>query len=223
MTIRIIATLVVALLNLVLVFVIYKKDKLKTKSITYFSTFCIFTFLWSISIAGTFIIQNIQLFIWLNKFSYFFAMGIFLLFFKFSIEYPYKTIKISRILKIILIAFSSLIFYYIFFNKLFSEIKLFSFGLHEIENNNILLIYGIYLIFLLLCSYYILIKKYILSQGINKTRLIIVIFGTLIPFILAMIFDWYVIYIGRYDLDRNGPFFAILMNASIAYLIFKKD
>lgn len=222
MTFRIIATFIVGLLNLVLALVIYKKDKWKTRSMIFFSLFCILTFLWSISVAGTFMARNISLLIWLNKFSYFFAACIFLLFLKFSIEYPYQINKLSKMLVTIIYIFSITIFYFIFFDKLFSEIKLFPFGLHEIENNNILLIYGIYLIFLLLCSYYILIKKYILSQGINKTRLIIVILGTLIPFILAMIFDWYVIYIGRYDLDRNGPFFGIIMNLSIFYLLLKK-
>ena len=66
-------------------------------------------------------------------------------------------------------------------------------------------------------------KKYILSEGINKKRLLIIIISTLIPFILGMIFDWYVIYIGKYDFDRIGPIFTIIMSGSIAYLLFKKE
>lgn len=221
-TIKIMLNIIIGTLNIIIAIMIYKKNRVKTKAIIHFIMFCIFAFLWSINVAMTFITQNIILFSWLNKLSYFLAMCISISFLFFSFEYPYRISKINKWLCAFIALFFSFITYLIIF-RLSDTIQLLSFGLYPIENNNILLLFGIYMIVILLIGYFILIKKYILSEGINKKRLLIIIISTLIPFILGMIFDWYVIYIGKYDFDRIGPIFTIIMSGSIAYLLFKKE
>ncbi len=223
MTIRFIITIIVAIFNLILALIIYKKNRGKTKSVLYFILFCIFAFLWSSSVAATFISKNELTYLLFTKLSYLFAAEIFIIFLLFSFEYPYQITKLNKFLTFIVIFLSIIIFYSIVSNWLLIKVEKFPFGFHEIENKIPLLLYGIFLFFILICSYGILIKKYLSAEGINKKRLFIIIIGTSIPFIFGLIFDWYVVYVGRYDLDRNGPLFAIPLDLSIMYLLFKKD
>ena len=212
----------VVLINFLLGTVIYLKSRSRVKFGVYFSLMCFSAALWSLCIALTLMVLNRDIFLWPVKFSFIFATLIFIFFLLFSIEFPYKDKKVSKIFKYYFYLSTIFIFYIILSNKLVIGIYQDNFGLHQMENKFLHLIYGLYFLILLIYSYYSLFLKYHKSQGVNRSRLMFVILGALIPFIFGIFFVWYVPHINKHYLLWIGPIFSIFMTLSIGYLLFKK-
>lgn len=214
----------VGLINLVISIIIFTKYKTKEKSIKYFGLLCVSTLLWSINIGLISIIKNNDIYKLLGNLTYTTGTLILINFFMFSIYFPYTIKSKSLILfKTLLIILSAVTFYILFSNIMVSKIYIKNNQISYVPNTILHLIYGILFSIILLYTYYILIKKHINSQGINKKRISVVIFGTAISFILGFYFDWYLIHINIFQFFWLGPVFTIIMNFSIAYLLFKRD
>ena len=86
-----------------------------------------------------------------------------------------------------------------------------------------------YLAFFLIFSYYFiwafvnLIKKYLVSEGVIKRQLCIVIFSFGLAAIFGMVFDLFLPYFGNWKLNWLGPYFTIFIMLGIADLIFIKN
>ncbi len=203
---------------------ILKKHRgIKNKANIYFAFMCFIAGLWTIIDILILFTQNNNISIALNQLVYFCTTLIIICFLLFSIEFPYKLFKIPKLIYYILTSISLLIFYIIFSKNFIIKHYYYNKVLYQVVDINLNLIYGIYFIILLILALSILIKKYILAQGINKQTLKNILIATTVPYILGVFFAWYLPYIGKHSYDWLGAVSAILMNASIAYLIFKKD
>lgn len=216
--------LISGLINLVIGIIIFSKYKMREKSTRYFGLLCISALLWSINICLILVIKNNNIYKILGNLTYTTGTLILINFFMFSIHFLYTTkIKSLMLFKILLLILSAITFYILFSNTMVSKIYIENNQISYIPNTILHLTYGILFSVILLYTYYILIKKYISSQGINKKRISIVIFGTAISFILGFYFDWYLIHINIFQFFWLGPIFTLIMNLSIAYLLFKRD
>lgn len=215
---------VVGLINLTIGIIIFTKYGGKDKSTKYFGLLCISALLWSINIGLISVIKNNNIYKILGNLTYTTGTLILVNFFMFSIYFLYKTKNKALVqFKILLTTLSILTLYILFSNTMISKIYTESNQISYEPNRVLHLIYGILFLIILLYTYYILIKKYINAQGINKKRISIVIFGTVVSFILGFYFDWYLIHINVFQFFWLGPIFTTIMNFSIAYLLFKKD
>ena len=212
----------VALINLGLGILVLSKNKSKEKFIKYFALMCVSAGLLSFCIALASVTLNETIFLWLVKLSFISAVFIFIFFLLFSIEFPYKDKKVSKVFKYFVYLSTIFIFYIILSGKLFIGIYQYNSSLYEMEDKFFHLIYGLYFFILLIYSYYLLFLKYHKSQGVNRSRLMFVILGALIPFIFGIFFVWYVPHINKHYLLWIGPIFSIFMTLSIGYLLFKK-
>lgn len=214
--------MIIFLLNITLSILIFRKNLAKQKYITYFGIICISTGIWAISIGASLLIKNINLYKHLVKLFYISATCIFIFFLLFAEEFIYRTHK-KNIYKYLIFILFAIFIILITLNQFCINTYSDQYGIHEIENKTVHLLYGIYIIIIFIYSYYILFKKFISSDGINKKRLRFIIIGTLIPFIIGIYFDWYFPHIGKHYMDWMGPIFTAIMNFSIAYLLFKRD
>lgn len=214
--------LIVGLINLAISIIIFTKYKGKEKSTKYFGLLCISALLWSINIGLISVIKNNNTYKTLGNLTYTTGTLILTNFFMFSIYFLYATKnKFLILFKILLTILSTLTLYILFSNTMISKIYTENNQISYEPNTILHLIYGILFSIILLYTYYILIKKYINSQGVNKKRISVVIFGTAISFILGFYFDWYLIHINVFKFFWLGPVFTTIMNFSIAYLLFK--
>jgi N-terminal 7TM region of histidine kinase len=207
----------VALINIILGFLIIFKNKNNDKSKLYFSLMCFSAGLWSLVSALIQIISNVPYYIWVDRFIYVFTSFSVLSFLFFSYEFPYRIKRILSLLKYFFIIITFLMILLVLSNKFILGVYYYNGSLYQLENKGLNLIYGLYFIILLTYSYYLLFYKYFKSQGINKSVLKYLIHSTLIPFILSVLFAWYLPYIGKHYLYWIGPVFTIIMN----YLIFR--
>jgi hypothetical protein len=207
----------VALFNISLGLIILLKNKNKDKSKLYFSLMCFSAGLWSFVSALVQITTNIPYYIWIDRSIYVFTSFSVLFFLFFSYEFQYKIRKIPNILKYFFIILTFLMILLVLSNKFIIGVYHYNEFLYQLENKGLNLIYGLYFMMLLICSYYLLFFKCFKSQGINKSVLKYLIYSTLFPFILAVLFAWYFPYTGRHYLYWIGPIFTIIMN----YLIFR--
>jgi len=216
--------IIVGLINLTIGIVIFTKYRGGEKSTKYFGLLCVSTLLWSINIGLIAVVKNNSIYKTLGNLTYTTGALILINFFIFSIYFLHTTKNKSLILfKILIIIFSILTLYILFTNIMVSKIYTKNNQISYTPNAILHLLYGILFLIILLYAYYILIKKYINSQGINKKRISIVVLGTAISFILGFYFDWYLIHINVFKFFWLGPIFTITMNFSIAYLLFKKN
>jgi len=215
--------MLVALLNLSLGIIILLKNKNKDKSKLYFSLMCFSAGLWSLVSALIQTITNSYYYIWIDRFIYVFTSISVFLFLFFSYEFPYRVKRISNFLRYFFISLTLIMIGMVLSSKFIFDVYYYNGNLYQLENKTLNLIYGLYFLFFLFYSYYLLFKKYFISSGINKTRLMFVIICTFFPFIFSVLFAWYFPYIGKHYLYWIGPVFTILMNLSVGYLLFKKE
>lgn len=214
---------IVTISNISLGLVILKKQK-KSKEPwkIYFSLMSIFTALWTICIFATINTQDDFTFLLSDKFIYIFTSLIVISFLMFCIYFPYKSIKIRKITKLVFVMINLLLFYFILSDKLITGHYLKNNTFYQTENKFPNLIYGVYFLLILICSYIILYKKWILSDGINKLIIKKITIYTSIPYFLGIIFGWFFPYLGMHQFHWLGAFFTLFMNISIFYLLFKK-
>ena len=213
--------MLVAVINVALSFIIWKRNKNKDKARLYFSLMCFSAGLWSISLGLMFLDVSIFFYTLSVKGNYIFSTCIFIFFMFFCSEFLYKVKnKILNYLALLLFLTTLPI---IFTNFLFKKIYFYE-GLLRYDPNLIMhLLYGFFFLLIFFYSYHILFLKYKNSQGINQSRILLIIIGTLISFIFGIYFDWVVLYVNQYHLFWIGPVFMIIMNSSVAYLLFKKE
>ena len=222
MNFRFIILLFIAIINFVLGFLVYFKNKSRERFVKYFALMCFSAGLWSFCVALTLIIKNSDIFLWIVRGSFIFAILIFISFLLFTIEFPYRIKRINKIFKYYFYLSTFFVFYVILF-KLVVGSYIYNSNLYQIENKQFHLYYGTYFLILIIYSYYLLFLKHKESQGINKKRLMLVIFGTLISFILGIFFVWFIPHINKHYLQWLGPIFSLFMTFSIGYLLFKKN
>ena len=222
MWIKFIILMFVALLNLTLGVLISVKNRGKEKFIKYFVLMCFSAGLWSLVSALIQLITNVYWYIWIDRFIYVSTSFSVLFFLFFSYEFPYRIKKIHNVLKYFIILFTFIMICLVLSNKFIFGVYQYNGTLYQLENKSLNLIYGLYFIVFLFYSYYLLFKKYFISSGINKLRLLFVIICTFFPFILSVLFAWYFPYTGKHYLYWIGPIFTIFMNFSITYLLFKR-
>ena len=215
--------MLVALINIGLGIIIWLKNNNRPKFIKYFVLMCLCAGLWSLVSALIQLITNVYWYIWIDRFIYVFTSFSVLLFLFFSYEFPYRIKKMSNILKYFIILFTFIMICLVLSNKFIFGVYERNGVLYQLENKILNLIYGVYFIIFLFYSYYLLFRKYFISSGINKSRLLFIIICTFFPFIFSVLFAWYFPYIGRHYLYWIGPVFTIFMNFFIAYLLFKKE
>ncbi|HNV96704.1 MAG TPA: histidine kinase N-terminal 7TM domain-containing protein [bacterium] len=213
-----------ATINIAIGFIIMKKNNGREKFSRYFSLLCISAFFWSINIAGLSVIKNNSIYKILSNLTYATGTLILINFFMFSVYFLYTVKnKILIVFKALLFILSIITLYILFSDQMVTNIYIENNQISYIPDSTLHLIYGILFSLMLFYAYYILVMKYINSQGINKKRVFIVIFGTMVSFILGFYFDWYLIHINIFKFFWLGPIFILIMNFSIAYLLFKKD
>ncbi|MCD4705822.1 hypothetical protein K8R61_01950 [bacterium] len=213
--------MLVAVINIVLGLIIWQRNKNKDKARFYFSLMCISAGLWSIGIGTSLLIRQVNFYLLNAQLFYLFATLIFLFFYFFSIHIIYN--YSFRLLNYIVVLFTVFILFIIFSDYFLIGTYLDMYGLHEIENKSLHLLYGLYIFILLFYSYYLLFRKYLKSQGVNKRIILFILITTSIPFVLGIIFDWYLPHINKHYLDWIGPIFVFFMTFSISYLLFKKE
>lgn len=216
--------LLICMLNLILGIFIIKKNKTKQESIKYFLLLCFSAFCWSLNIGLIAIVTQDLSYRIIANFTYFTGNMILISFFMFSKTFPYYIKnRLQQIFNFLLLLLSTLTIYILFSNKMVENIYIKSNQISYSPNQNLHLAYGILYLVILIYSYHNLLKKYISSSGINKERILIVIVGTITSFIFAIYFDWYLIHINQFNFFWIGPIFILIMNFSIAYLLFKKN
>ncbi len=217
---RFLILMLVTLLNVSLGFFVLKKSRANIAKI-YFSFICFASAMWSAGLALASVIRKEDIFLINMRFLYIAATAIFLFFFLFAVNFLYKY-KLNIILKYLFILVSAGIFYVIISGQLFEGIYEYQGFIYQLENNSLILIYGIYFILILLISYYILLRKFFISQGVNRKILSWLISWTAIAFILGIFFAWYMTCLGKQYFNWFGCLATIFMNFSIFYLCFKK-
>ncbi len=215
--------LIISILNLILGLLIFKKNITKDRAKIYFSMMCFSASMWILASSIIQIAKNQILFLWADRFIYFFAALIIFFFWLFSNEFIYKSDKLFYTKKIIITIITIMILSLTLSKILITGNYSLGNALYQTENKLVNLFYGIYFIALFISSCYIILKKYIKSCGINKYSLQIIMLGTIPSFIIATIFCWYLPYAGKHYLYWIGTIFALPMNFSIAYLLFKRD
>lgn len=214
--------MLVALLNLSLGILISIKNQGKEKFIKYFVLLYFSATIWTLGLGFALLITDANLFLIIARVFYVAATVIVLSFFMFSVHFLYSY-KLNKIFKYIISLFTLYIFYIILSGDLFIGVYEYRGLMHELEDSILHLIYGIYFIGIMIYSHYLLFLKYRESQGINKSRLLFVIIGTLTSFVFGTFFAWYMPYINKHYLDWIGPVFVFFMTFSISYLLFKKE
>lgn len=222
--IKIIILLISLVSNIFIGIKILQKNKgINNRANTYFAFMCFVAGIWTIIDIMILHTLNNDISIILNQLVYFCTTLIIILFLLFSVEFPYKLLRIPKCMYYVLVSISLFIFYIIFSKNFIIRHYYYNKILYQVVDINLNLIYGIYFITLLIFALLILLKKYILAQGINKQILKNILLATTIPYILGVFFAWYLPYIGKHYYDWIGAVSALLMNLLIAHLIFKKD
>ncbi|MDD3284836.1 MAG: histidine kinase N-terminal 7TM domain-containing protein [Patescibacteria group bacterium] len=214
--------LIVFILDLILGIFLIWKNKSKDMSKIYFGLVCISGSLWSLFLSFSLLTTNSDLYFLNAKLYYFFATLIFIFFYYFSIVFLYKKNVISEIITYFILLGFILVIYVLFFDIFLIGVYFDKYGMHEIENKFLHLLYGFYILFILFISYVNLFVKYKKLYEINKGILFWVLISTLASFIFAIFFSWYLPHINKHYLDWIGPIFAIIMNFSIGYSLFRK-
>jgi hypothetical protein len=215
--------MLVAVINISLGIIIWKKNINKDKARLYFSLMCFSAGLWSLFSALIQIITSEYYYIWIDRFIYTSTSISVFLFLFFSYEFPYRLRKMSNWCKYFFILLTSMMIFMVLSNKFIVGVYTYKGNLYQLESKTLNLIYGLYFLSFLFYSYYFLLRKYFESSGINKSRLLFVVIYTFFPFIFSVLFAWYFPYTGKHYLYWLGPVFTIIMNFSIAYLLFKKE
>ena len=214
--------MLVAVLNISLGLIILLKNKNRDKFSKYFFLMCLSGSLWSASIAMSLITLDKLMFLNFLRGKFIFATFIFITSLLFFIEFPYKIKKVSRILKYYIYLSTIGMLYIILFSDLFADANIGILGLYPTGNKLLHLVFALYFIVPLIYGYYILFLKHSHAQGINRSRLVFVIIGTLISFVFGIFFSWYLPYVDKHTFIWLGPIFIIFMNFSISYLLLKK-
>jgi len=217
---RFLILMLVTLLNISLGFFVLKKSRANIAKM-YFSFICFASAMWSLGWALASVIRKENIFLLDMRFLYIAATAIFLFFFLFAVNFLYKY-KLARIVKYLIFLTSIAIVYIIVSGRLFEGIYEYQGFVYQLENNALILIYGIYFLLILLFSYYILLRKFLQSQGVNRKILSWLISWTAIAFILGIFFAWFMTCLGKQYFNWIGCLSTIFMNFSIFYLLFKK-
>jgi len=219
MEIKYLVLILVAFLNLLLGIFIIKRNH-RSKINLYFGSLCIIGGVWTFSMFLLYNLQNLVVLDFIVRLMVATSTLMFLLYFLFSIQYPYPY-PIGRtwlvtVMPVILVIMSLLGFLTVE-QLYFSDGRLIE---QTIFSN--FFIFSVYYIIYLFLSFYVLFRKFFVSQGTQRMQLkyILIFSGT--TFVIMTFFSVILPLINGYFKDWFSPIFTLINFFAIAYLIFRK-
>jgi signal transduction histidine kinase len=178
---------------------------------------------WAIGLGLFLESTNFKFSLMFANFYYLSAAAIPVLFFYFCVFFQNGARRLNLYHYTYLIGFFVLAVLFVFDqNIIIKEIYFTDWGKDVVLNKSFYLAYGIFFLVLVAASYF---ELWRISQKnedvLVKIQLKFIVLGTSIAYILGMIFNLFLPYLGNYQLIWLGPFFTLVMVISIAYAIFK--
>jgi len=196
------------------------------------------------SVSTTFLLLVISIVIWLlvnailalslqsgfnesyYRTAYFSGILIATSFIFFAWVFPYKSSNISKIIKMVLSAIIPIFFILFFFTDLMLVDAVKNGNLSDITYGSLFPLYIVYFSILCAWGFYILFMKLLKAEGMHKWQLKFVIIGTIIPFIVNIITDILMPWMG-YPRDAwvvyVGAESSIVLVGLTSYILFKKN
>ena len=115
-----------------------------------------------------------------------------------------------------------IIFLLIWPSFIIQDLNLKDFGYDEIYNPFGYIIFSFVFLFYMAMGFYFMIKRYIISDGIHRKNLKMVLIGVGIASIFGTIFDLILPFGNYWKLNWLGPYFILIMIFFIARIIFRK-
>lgn len=222
MDIKNIILVIVASLNFLLGFHILFKN-FKNKVNLYFGLAVVSTGFWTLAIAIFYSIEDFILLILFARIFYCFGALIFFFFLLFSIVFPYES-KIKTLNRFFLVLPLLIILFTILYPGLLIEgIEFEKPEFHYIlENSFWQVLFFIYFLVYLSIAYFILIKKFRKSEGLNRSQIKFILIVTPPAFLSGIVFDIILPIYRIYYFDWIGPIFSLIALASVSYLLFSR-
>lgn len=220
MNIKFILLTIAAVLNIVIGLLIIKKNY-KHPGNVYYGLTCLTGGLWVMSMGLLHSLQDLAVLNIILNITVIFSVLPPLFYLLFVISFPYHMyfyvkqlwFGLPPLLLIILVA-----------TGVFSVENIYLSGGRLIEEVNFTnyLFYAIYFFTYIFIGFYLLIKKYLKSEGIHKIYLQYLIFGTIITFLITTFFSIILPLVNGYFYDWYSPLFTLINFIIIGYLIFIK-
>ncbi len=220
MNYQVVLLFIVAILNAVFSFFTLKGKKNITN--IFFSLFTLTLALWALNIAFFINTSDLSIALIFANLYYIMAAAIPLLFFYFSMYFlGYKKPTKIHLLYLAPFLLLSLLFI-VDKNILLEKISVGQIDKEVVLNNINYLFYIIYFIFYVTISYYNLFKSFLSTKEVTKKiQLRFIIVGTIISYILGMVFNLFLPAIGNYHYIWLGPLFTLIMVFSMEYAMLK--
>ncbi|HAS84755.1 MAG TPA: hypothetical protein DCS23_01620 [Candidatus Yonathbacteria bacterium] len=190
-----------------------------------FSLVTFFVGLWALSLSLFVNTTNLNTALLASIFYYLCAAAIPLLFFYFSVVFVKNKPTLSLKYLLYLLPFSYFTINFLFDHNFIIKDIHFVEGITKdiILNNKHYIYYSVYFISYIALSYFVLLRATVSKElgEDRKKQLKIIILGTSISYILAIVPNLLLPYFGNYQLVWLGPLFTIIMVSSIAYAILK--
>jgi len=187
-----------------------------------FALMYIFAAIWILSLVLFRMSSNTDYAFNFAKLMYIAALFIASTFYYFAATFPFPSfiIKLKIIILIYLLAIFVVILLFIP-SFILGGIVIQSGG-NEVILNDGYYIYVIGFILYIIGGFYLMLKKYFKSEGINKVQFKYVLFGFFVGFFIGMTFDLFLPLFGNYQLVWIGPYSAFIAMVSVLYLILRK-
>ncbi len=218
---QVIILFIVTIIGTILSYFLLRSDRRAVNIL--FSIFSITAALWSLNLGLFLNARNLNNALSFANFYYIAAAAIPLVFFYFSLFFKRENYHFNKNLLWLLTPFF-LIVYSILVDRNFIVEQIFQNGVEKdvILNFRNYFIYTIYFVSFVVLSYFGLLKSYNYAKDRTiRDQLRLVVFGTLIGFVLGMIFNLFLPAFGNYNLIWVGPLSIIIMVSSISYAIIR--
>ena len=186
-----------------------------------FSTLILFVIFWSLANYLAEVINNEFLVRILVDFTYAAAIIIATLFLRFALLFPREINKLSTLYSILLYS-SSFGFILLSFTRLIVQDVYIISPRNSISSGPAITLFITYFMFLMVLAFISIFKKYIKSEGIERTQILYVILGTILSVVGASVTNLFLpLLTGHWDISRYGPHFTIFLITFSSYAILK--
>ena len=212
---------IIALVDSVLSFIVIRGEKTSINKV--FALFVLSAALWTAAISGFLLTSNIQNALWFANSYYVFALLIPSFFVLFAHYFSHenrsgRNLAIYILTPVILLSLT----FFLKHTLILSDLSLVGGEKIVTVNKSFYIIYAIWFILLVVIGYYKLFQSYFENVSeLKRRQLGVILWGTIPPFLLGMLFNLILPWFGYYNYIWLGPIFTVVMVSAISYAIAK--
>lgn len=212
--------IITAILNLLIGWLIFRRNKTASLNI-FFALTMLGTSLWSIGLAFSREYAGTASSLYWSRSTYFSSLLVVFFLLYFSFVFPYRIIRFTNKIHFLAIAPITAIFLVMLLKSDFIIQKIIAttWG-YDLVYQSGYLVFSVIFMYYLIWTFTNLIKKLFISESIHKTQLKAMIWGLGLAGIFGIIFDLILPYFGNWKWNWFGPYFTLITVFAVAYLIF---